>query len=73
MTGEKHYWVFGRRGPSEPIEHVGMVKAASEEIAYVYARMNYRERPWRDLCVVPRDSFYKPARNADEPAERSLR
>lgn len=72
MSAERIFWVFGRRGPAEPIEQVGVVKAASAEIAYVYARANYKERPWGDLCVAPRDGFYRPARS-DEPAERALR
>ena len=54
------FWVFARRAPTDPIEHVGTVKAASEAIAYVYARMNYTERNWRDMCVVPREAFYEP-------------
>jgi len=74
MTGERAFWVFARRGPADPFEQVGVVKASSAAIAYVYARMNYRERLWRDLCVAPKDSFYSPNRSADEPAfsERSL-
>ncbi len=75
MTGERIFWVFGRRGPTDAMEQIGQVKAASEAIAYVYARANYRERAWRDLAVVPRDSFYRPGLDADEPAlaERTLR
>jgi len=72
--GEHIFWVFGRRGQTDPFEQVGVVKAASEAIAYVYAYMNYTERPWRDLCVVPRDSFYAARRSADDPTfvERSV-
>jgi len=55
------YWVFGRKSRSEPYEQVGSVKATSDAIAYLYARTNYRERPWQDLCVVPREAFYAPA------------
>jgi hypothetical protein len=70
---EKLFWVFGRRGPTDPYEQVGVVKATSAPIAYVYAKMNYKERPWRDLSVVPRESFYRPSQTDDEPAERTLR
>lgn len=60
-TSETIFWVFARRAQADPFEHVGAVKAASAAIAYVYARMNYRERNWRDMRVVPRDAFYEPA------------
>ena len=60
-TGGEIFWVFARRAPADPLEHVGAVKASSEAIACVYARMNYKERPWRDMCVVPRGAFYGPA------------
>lgn len=55
------FWVFARRAQTDPFEQVGAVKAASAALAYVYARMNYRERNWRDMRVAPRDAFYEPA------------
>lgn len=58
---ERVFWVFARRAQDDPLEQVGAVKAASADIAYVYARMNYRERNWRDMRVVLRDAFYEPA------------
>lgn len=58
MTAERVFWVFARREQDQSLEQVGAVKAASAEIARVYARMNYRERAWRDMCIAPRDSFY---------------
>ena len=63
------FWVFARRAHTDPFEQVGAVKAASEAIAYVYARMNYRERTWRDMCVVPRDAFYQPAPEVQAPPD----
>ncbi len=61
MSGlsERIFWVFARRTQTDPFEHVGVVKATSEAIAYVYARMNYTERNWRDMCVAPQESFYQ--------------
>ena len=63
MTGlsGRIFCVFARRAPTDPFEQVGTVKASSDALAYVYARMNYTERAWRDLCVVPREAFYDPA------------
>lgn len=60
MTGssDRVFWVFARRAPGDALEQIGVVKAVSEALAYVYARMNYTERPWRDLCIVPRDAVY---------------
>ncbi len=54
----RHFLVFARRVPTDPLEQIGVVKAETEALAYVYARMNYTERPWRDLCVVPRDAVF---------------
>ena len=65
---ERLFWVFGRRAQTEPLEQVGVVKASGEAVAYVYALMNYNERPWRDLCVVARDSFYGVRGSVDEPS-----
>ena len=62
--GEQIFWVFARRAQADPFEQVGAVKAASAAIAYVYARMNYRERNWRDMRVVPREAFYEPAQES---------
>ncbi len=59
-ASEQRFWVFARRAQTDPFEQVGVVKATSEAIAYVYARMNYRERPWQDMCVTPQASFYGP-------------
>ncbi len=55
---EQIFWVFGRREPGEALQQVGVVKAPSPALAYVYARMNYTERPWHDLCVVPKQAFF---------------
>lgn len=65
---EQIFWVFGRRAQTDPYEHVGTVKAATEAIAYVYAHMNYDERPWLDLCVAPRGSFYGAPGSGNGPA-----
>ena len=52
------YWVFAREAPYAPLRQMGIVRAASEKLAFVYARMNYDERRWLDLHVAPRDAFY---------------
>ena len=54
------YWVFAREEPAAPLRHMGIVRAANEKLAFVYARMNYDERRWLDLQVVPREAFYAP-------------
>lgn len=58
---KKVFWVFARRAQTDPFEQVGSVTATGEAIAYVYARINYRERSWRDMRVVARDAFYEPS------------
>jgi 1,2-phenylacetyl-CoA epoxidase PaaB subunit len=52
------FWVFARRTPTDPLEQIGVVKAETEALAYLYAKMNYTERPWRDLCVVPQTAVH---------------
>lgn len=61
---KKVFWVFARRAQTDPFEQVGSVSATTEAIAYVYARINYRERAWRDMRVVPSEAFYEPAQEA---------
>ncbi len=48
------YEVFARHG-SEPVRHVGTVRAASPEEAGVFAYTLYDERGWSELFVVPRE------------------
>jgi 1,2-phenylacetyl-CoA epoxidase PaaB subunit len=52
------YEVFARHG-SEPLRHVGSVRAASPEEAGVFAYTLYDERGWSELFVVPRDRLVR--------------
>ena len=55
------FWVFARRTPTDPLEQIGVVKAETESLACLYAKMNYTERPWRDLCVVQQTAVHRAA------------
>jgi hypothetical protein len=61
---ERTFLVFARRSAADPLEQIGVVKAPSDALAYVYALLNYTERQWRDLCVVPRHAVYAEAPKA---------
>jgi 1,2-phenylacetyl-CoA epoxidase PaaB subunit len=52
------YEVFARHG-SEPVRHVGSVRAASPEEAGVFAYTLYDERGWSELFVVPRECLLR--------------
>src|SRR5206468_3233797 len=61
LTGERaseSYWVFARRKRGSPLTQMGMVRAQTPSLAYVYALLNYTERPWHELLVVPRAAFF---------------
>ena len=65
---EDTYWVFARREPGAPLAQVGVLRAESVALARLYARLNYTERVWVDLCVVPKApfSFIEGAEEASE-------
>lgn len=52
------YEVFARHG-SEPLRHVGSVRAGSSEEAGVFAHTLYDERGWSEMFVVPRDRLVR--------------
>ncbi|HEY8694837.1 MAG TPA: hypothetical protein VIR57_19075 [Chloroflexota bacterium] len=58
MSEEDIYWVFARREPGQPLSQIGIVKAASPGLAYVYAQHNYTERQWLDLCIAAKSAFF---------------
>lgn len=58
MAGELYY-VFARSQPGDPVQHMGVVKAPSPSLAYLYAKMNYREKPWHHMMVVPKSACYE--------------
>ena len=59
------YEVFERKGPTEPITHVGSVNASDTEMALVLAKECFfrREHP-TDLWVVRREDMH-PLRETD--------
>lgn len=48
------YEVFARRNHDEPLQHVGSVNAADDDLARAYAWTLYDEESWVEMCVVPR-------------------
>lgn len=57
-TAEQIYWVFARAERGQALAQIGIVKAPTERLAFVYARQNYTERHWDELYVVPRSAFF---------------
>jgi 1,2-phenylacetyl-CoA epoxidase PaaB subunit len=51
------YEVFARKERSEPLSHVGTVRATSVDFARVYARNTYDEENWVEMTIVPRTSM----------------
>lgn len=54
---ERVYEVFARRAHDEPLQHVGSVNAADDDLARVYAWSTYDEERWVEMCIVPRASI----------------
>lgn len=52
------YEVFARHG-TEPLRHVGSVRAQSPEEAGVFAYTLYDERGWSEMFVVRRDRIVR--------------
>lgn len=52
------YEVFARHG-SEPLHHVGSVRAGSSQEAGVFAYTLYDERGWSEMFVVRRDRLVR--------------
>lgn len=48
------YEVFARKERSEPLSHIGTVRATSVDFARVYARNTYDEENWVEMMIVPR-------------------
>ncbi len=51
------YEVFARKKRRDPLVHIGAVRAASEELARVYAQSTYDEENWVEMVVVPRSAM----------------
>lgn len=57
--GHDRIWeVFGRAKSTDPLAHIGLVRAKGERLARARARMMYSEKPWIELCVVSRDCIH---------------
>ena len=52
---QRVYEVFARARLSEPLAHVGSVRAAGEDLARTYARTTYDEERWAEMVAVPRE------------------
>ena len=48
------YEVFARKERSEPLSHIGTVRATSVDFARVYARNTYDEENWVEMMIVPK-------------------
>ncbi|MDX1611253.1 MAG: hypothetical protein R3185_02705 [Candidatus Thermoplasmatota archaeon] len=58
MAEERVYEVFARKGPEDPLRHVGSVNAVSGALAETYARALYAEdASYAEMAVVPRDAM----------------
>lgn len=54
MRNGEVYEVFARKAHDEPLQHVGSVNAADDELAKSYAWTLYDEERWIEMCAVPR-------------------
>lgn len=52
---EHVYEVFARARLSDPLAHVGSVRAGGAELARTYARTTYDEERWAHMVAVPRE------------------
>jgi hypothetical protein len=48
------YLVFARLRPTDPLAHLGTVRASNVDLACAYARTTYDEDKWIEMIVVPR-------------------
>ncbi|MEA2252125.1 MAG: hypothetical protein QOJ82_2872 [Solirubrobacteraceae bacterium] len=48
------YEVFARGRLTDPLTHVGSVRAPREELVHAYARSTYDEERWAEMVAVPR-------------------
>ena len=51
------YAVFGRTHATDPLAHLGTVRAPNVELACSYARTTYDEDRWLEMVVVPRSAI----------------
>jgi 1,2-phenylacetyl-CoA epoxidase PaaB subunit len=57
MDAADVYEVFARKAHDEPLQHVGSVNAADDDLARAYAWTLYDEERWIEMCVVRRGAI----------------
>jgi 1,2-phenylacetyl-CoA epoxidase PaaB subunit len=68
MPAAAPYEVFARSRRGDPLRHIGVVHAPSDELARLYARWVYDEESWADVAVVRRDHLLPvTALRSDDP------
>ncbi|MBA4538621.1 hypothetical protein H1Z61_16185 [Bacillus aquiflavi] len=55
--GKAEYLLFTRINRGDDLKHIGSVKAASAELAKLYAQYIYNEEDWVEMHVVPKEAM----------------
>jgi 1,2-phenylacetyl-CoA epoxidase PaaB subunit len=53
------YEVFARGRLSDPLTHIGSVRAPGDGLARAYAHTTYDEERWAEMLAVPRDAVVR--------------
>jgi 1,2-phenylacetyl-CoA epoxidase PaaB subunit len=53
-TGDRVYEVFARAEFTQPLAHVGSLRAPADDLARAYARATFDEDHWVEMIAVPR-------------------
>ncbi len=56
VTDYDYYEVFAREEMDGNLFHLGCLSAPNREAAISHARLMYSEKPWVEMCIVPRES-----------------
>ncbi len=54
VTDYDYYEVFAREEMDGNLFHLGCLSAPNREAAISHARLMYSEKPWVEMCIVPR-------------------
>jgi len=57
MTDTDVFEVFARLNETDPLSHLGCVRAANDELAISQGRMTYSEKRWSEMVIVRRDNI----------------
>lgn len=57
ISYDTYYEVFARLKPEHSLSHIGCLTAPNEEMATAQTRLMYSEKPWVELCVMPRSAI----------------